>query len=156
MQLRRSVTVTSALLGIVLDEGALGTSASTAPTKIGPVANLTLSAAAAGGGYTVTSSWTPLAGATAYPITLTSGGATVASVTQTSPPWSATLQEVDQGGHQGQCPTKAVAVAGALDKGDRKAGFAGLRKGRLVLRASARDSLGNASAVVSKDARLTS
>lgn len=92
MKLHRLVTVTSALMGIVLAVGALGTSASAAPTKIGPVANLTLTAAAAsGGGYTITSNWTPLAGATAYKVTLTSGGATVASVTQTAPPWSATL-----------------------------------------------------------------
>lgn len=92
MKLHRLVTVTSALLGIVLGVGALGTSASAAPNKIGPVANLSLSAtAAAGGGYTVTSSWTPLAGATAYKIALTSGGATVASVTQTSPPWTGTV-----------------------------------------------------------------
>jgi PKD repeat protein len=92
MKLNRLVTVTSALMGIVLAVGASSTSASAAPNKIGPVANLSLTAgAAAGGGYTVTSSWTPLAGATAYKITLTSGGATVASVTQTSPPWSATL-----------------------------------------------------------------
>ena len=92
MKLNRLVTVTSALLGIVLSVGALSTSASAAPNKIGPVANLTLSAsAAAGGGYAVTSSWTPLAGATAYKITLTSGGVAVASVTQTSPPWSATV-----------------------------------------------------------------
>jgi hypothetical protein len=92
MKLHRLVTITSALMGIVLGVGALGTSASAAPTKIGPVANLSLTAAAAsGGGYTITSSWTPLDGATAYRVTLTSGGATVASVTQTSPPWSATL-----------------------------------------------------------------
>ena len=92
MKLNRLVTVTSALVGIVLSVGALSTSASAAPNKIGPVANLTLSASpAAGGGYAISSSWTPLAGATSYKITLTSGGATVASVTQTSPPWSGTV-----------------------------------------------------------------
>ncbi len=92
MNTHRLVTVTSALMGIVLGVGALGTSASAAPNKLGPVANLTLTAAAAsGGGYAITSNWTPLAGATAYKISLTSAGATVASVTQTSPPWSATL-----------------------------------------------------------------
>lgn len=92
MKLPRLVTVTSALVGIVLGVGALSTPASAAPNKIGPVANLTLTAAAAsGGGYAITSSWTPLAGATAYKIALTSGGATVASVTQASPPWTATL-----------------------------------------------------------------
>lgn len=92
MKMHRLVTVTSALLGIVLGVGSLGAAASAAPNKLGPVANLSLAAsAAAGGGYAVTSSWTPLAGATSYKITLTSGGATVASVTQTSPPWTATL-----------------------------------------------------------------
>ncbi len=92
MKLHRLVTVTSALLGVVLGVGTLGAPASAAPTKLGPVAALTLSASpAAGGGYAVTSSWTPLSGATAYKITLTAGGATVASVTQTSPPWNATL-----------------------------------------------------------------
>ena len=91
MKLHRLVAVTSALLGIVLSVGALGTSASAAPNKIGPVASLSLSAVTASGGYSVTSSWTPLAGATSYKIALTSGGATVASVTQTSPPWNATL-----------------------------------------------------------------
>jgi hypothetical protein len=92
MKINRLVTVTSALLGIVLGVGALSTSASAAPSKIGPVANLTLTAsAAAGGGYAITSSWSPVAGATAYKIALTSGGVTVASVTQTSPPWNATL-----------------------------------------------------------------
>ena len=35
--------------------------------------------------------WTPLAGATAYKVVLTSGGVVLASVTQTSPPWDATL-----------------------------------------------------------------
>ena len=49
------------------------------PTSSAPSPNLTLSAsAAAGGGYAVTSSWTPLAGATSYKVALTSGGVAVA------------------------------------------------------------------------------
>ena len=93
MTLQRLVTVTAALMGIVLGVGTLGTSASAAPpVRPGPVADLTLTAAAApGGGYTVTSSWTPATDATSYRIVLTSGGTAVASVVQTAPPWSATL-----------------------------------------------------------------
>ncbi len=93
MKLNRLVTVTSALLGLVLSVGTLGTAASAAPPiRPGVVANLTLSAAAApGGGYALTSSWSPADNATSYKIVLTSNGATVASVTQTSPPWTATL-----------------------------------------------------------------
>lgn len=93
MKLHRLVTVTSALMGLVLAVGALSTPASAAPpVRPDPVSNLTLSAtAAAGGGYTVTSSWTPVANATEYRIVLTSNGTTVASVAQTAPPWSATL-----------------------------------------------------------------
>ena len=93
MKLNRLVTVTAALVGLVLSVGTLGASASAAPpVRPGPVANLTLSATAAqGGGYTVTSNWTPATNATTYRIVLTSNGTTVASVTQTAPPWSATL-----------------------------------------------------------------
>jgi hypothetical protein len=70
--------------------------------------------------------------------------------------YSATTRKWTKVGTKGKAWTKAVAVAGALDKGDWKAGLAGLRTGKLVLRASATDSLGNASAVVSKVAKLTS
>ena len=92
MKLHRLVSVTSALMGIVLGVGALGTSASAAPNKLGPVANLTLSAsAAAGGGYAVTSSWTPTSGATSYKVALTSAGVSVAAVTVTAPPWNGTV-----------------------------------------------------------------
>ena len=93
MKLQRLVTVTSALMGIVLGLGALTASASAAPpVRPGPVSGLTLTAAAApGGGYTVTSNWTPATNATTYRIVLTSNGTPVASVTQTAPPWSATL-----------------------------------------------------------------
>ena len=93
MTLPRLVTVTSALLGLVLSVGTLGTTASAAPpVRPGPIANLTLSAtAAAGGGYTVTSGWTAATNATSYRVLLTSNGTTVASVTQTAPPWTATL-----------------------------------------------------------------
>jgi len=60
MKLIRSVSLTSALMGLVLGVSALGASASAAPpVRPGPVSGLTLTAvAAAGGGYTVTSSWT--------------------------------------------------------------------------------------------------
>jgi 5'-nucleotidase len=93
MKLHRLVTITSALLGVVLSVGTLGTPSSAAPpVRPGPVANLTLTATAAqGGGYTVSSTWTPASNATSYRIVLTSNGVAVASVTQTSPPWSATL-----------------------------------------------------------------
>lgn len=92
MNLHRFATLTSVLMGIVLGVGSLGSPASAAPNKIGPVTDLTLAASpASGGGYAVTSTWTPLAAATAYKVVLTSGGVVLASVTQTSPPWSATL-----------------------------------------------------------------
>ena len=58
----------------------------------GAVADLTLNAAAApGGGYTVTSTWSPAPNADSYRVDLTSNGASVASVTQTATTWSATL-----------------------------------------------------------------
>lgn len=92
MKLHRLVSVTSVLLGIVLGVGALGATATAAPGKLGPVANLTLSASGApGGGYAVTSSWSPVSGATSYKVVLTSAGATVAGVTVTAPPWNGTV-----------------------------------------------------------------
>ena len=80
-------------MGVVLGLGALTMPASAAPpVRPGPVSNLTLTAAAAqGGGYTITSTWTAAANASSYRIVLTSNGATVASVAQTASPWSATL-----------------------------------------------------------------
>lgn len=93
MKLIRLISMTAALVGLVLGVSALGASASAAPPiRPGPVAGLTLTAAAAtGGGYTVTSTWTAATNATTYKIVLTSNGVTVASVTQTASPWSATL-----------------------------------------------------------------
>ena len=66
MKLHRLVTATSALLGLVLSVGTLGTAASAAPPiRPGVVANLTLSATAApGGGYAITSTWSPAENAT--------------------------------------------------------------------------------------------
>jgi hypothetical protein len=93
MKMHRLVTIISALVGLVLSVGTLGTSASAAPpVRPGAVSGLTLTAtAASGGGYTISASWAPATNATSYRIVLTSNGTPVASVTQTSSPWSATL-----------------------------------------------------------------
>ena len=93
MNPRRLVTATlSLVLALMMGLVALaGPSASAPPVRPGPVANLTLTAAAAaGGGYQVTAGWTPLSDATAYKVDLTSqSGASLAAVTVTAPPWSA-------------------------------------------------------------------
>jgi hypothetical protein len=73
--------------------GAFGTAAAEAkPTKPGGLTHLTATATpAAAGTYTVASSWDPAAGATKYRVTVTKGGATLASATVISPSWSPTI-----------------------------------------------------------------
>ena len=93
MNFRRPVLATvSLLLGLALALVGLAAPTTAAPPiRPGPVANLTLTVAAAtGGGYQVTANWTPLSTATAYKVDLTSqSGASLAAVTVTAPPWSA-------------------------------------------------------------------
>lgn len=90
MNPRRLVSATlSLVLALVVGLAALAApTAAAPPVRPDPVADLTLTAAAAaGGGYQVTANWTPLSTATAYEVVLTTGATTVASVTVTSPPW---------------------------------------------------------------------
>lgn len=68
------------------------TPAQAAPSKVGPVQNLSLSAAGAPGGYSLTSTWSQLANATAYKAALTNtAGSTLASVIVTAPSWAVTV-----------------------------------------------------------------
>lgn len=70
----------------------LAAPAQAAPSKVGPVQNLSLSAAGAPGGYRLTSAWSPLANATAYKAALTdTAGSTLASVIVTAPSWVVTV-----------------------------------------------------------------
>lgn len=62
------------------------------PVSIGAVQNLSASVASAPGGYRVTSSWSPLAGAGAYDAVVTSPtGAVLSSARVTSPPFGANV-----------------------------------------------------------------
>ena len=70
--------------------------------------------------------------------------------------YSATTKKWAKAATKGKAWKKAVAVAATLDKSDFKVRLAGLRTGKLMLRASAKDNLGNASSVVRKRAVLTS
>ena len=70
--------------------------------------------------------------------------------------YSATTKKWTKAGTKGKAWKKAVAVAGTRDKSAWKARLTGLRKGKLLLRASATDNLGNRSKVASRAGLLTS
>jgi hypothetical protein len=93
--LRRVSAVLSLVLSLTLVTTALGSVMSTAaaaPSKIGSVLNLTVSAGAApSGGYRVTATWDPLARATAYVVKLTLDGRTISSSRISDTSWGDTV-----------------------------------------------------------------
>lgn len=83
---KRIVHFLVAALAVILASAAVPANA--APTKVGPVTNLTLKAAASPAGYSMTSTWTAPAGATSYKAVLTSPAGTLGSITTTATSWT--------------------------------------------------------------------
>ena len=70
--------------------------------------------------------------------------------------YSATTKTWTKAGTKGKAWKKAVAVAGVMDASSWKARLTGLRQGKLLLRASGTDNVGNVSKLVVRAAKLTS
>ncbi len=81
-----------ALVTLLLAATALTVPAATAaPIRLGPVKNLDITATAGSGGFTVTSSWDALTGATSYKLSLTANGTTVATAQIADTSWTQTV-----------------------------------------------------------------